>query len=174
MRKLPITPNQSVTISRLVTKWPRTPVSPVVTRSKTHKNIKLVKKHTISGKLSQLQVPLQHMFQVRRHVLHKRKARMYLKCRVHNCCMAYITFCGIRELNHHHRIFHGGVTYQCPICAKVLLTPSSLCWHKYSHGQQLYKCSDCERSYVHASKLCQHCWSHMTQWMYHCFYGGCT
>ena len=70
VRELPITPNQSVTIVGSSSRRPRTLVSPAVTRSKTHKapNV-LVRKHKISGRPSQLQALLQHIFQVRQHVL---------------------------------------------------------------------------------------------------------
>ena len=72
VHKLPLQPQQSVMLALL--KWPRTPVSPIITHSKTRACAPKVPKRKISGKPSELLQP-QPTFQVRRYILKWRKKR---------------------------------------------------------------------------------------------------
>ena len=47
-----------------------------------------------------------HVFTLRRHVLRKHRTKMYLKCRVRRCPMAYDTFSSVCSLTAHHRLHH--------------------------------------------------------------------
>ena len=67
-----------------------------------------------------------HVFNVRRHVLKKWHTKVYLKCRVHGCSMAYVTFNTVRNATAHHILHHPSITYKCSRCAKIVPTPNSL------------------------------------------------
>ena len=67
-----------------------------------------------------------HVFNVQRHVLKKWYTKAYLKCRVHGCSMAYVTFNTVRNATAHHILHHPSVTYKCSRCAKIVPMPNSL------------------------------------------------
>ena len=60
-----------------------------------------------------------HVFTFRRHVLRKHHSKMYLKCRVRRCQMAYVMFNSVRSLTAHHRLHHHQVTYKYSTCNKT-------------------------------------------------------
>ena len=115
-----------------------------------------------------------HVFHVKRHVLHKRTRKLYLKCRIANCKQAYRLFHSVQALNVHHRIFHPRILFRCRICPKMHCTPSSDRYHKYEHQQPTFSCPKCDKSFTFNSKLQQHRRVHIKQRLHRCFHGGCT
>ena len=115
-----------------------------------------------------------HEFALRKHVLRRRRSKMYLKCRVKRCPMAYVTFSTVRNLTAHHRLHHHQITYKCLKCKKKLLSPNSYRLHQYSHQPKTHKCNKCGDLFVHESKLKQHERKHKTHKIFECFHGGCT
>ena len=115
-----------------------------------------------------------HIFKVQSHVLKRRHLKAYLKCRVPGCCMAYVTFNSVRSISAHHLLHHPSVTYRCPKCTKVALTPNSLRLHMYCHEDKQFQCEVCRKRFVYQSKLKQHKHMHTTMKKYECFHGGCN
>ena len=169
VRKLPLAPKQHVILHT-----PRKDSSSAATNHKTAATQGgNKKKQFISGHPSHLKRPLQYTFQIQRHVLKKKhKTKVYLKCRIPGCKLAYVTHHSVKELNSRHRMYHSGVTYQCPTCSKTLITPTAMKWHMYSHCQQLYKCDKCSKTFVYKSKLQQHKHRHLRHKLYQCCFGG--
>ena len=115
-----------------------------------------------------------HIFNVQSHVLKRRHLKAYLKCRVPGCCMAYVTFNSVRSISAHHLLHHPSVTYRCPKCTKVALTPNSLRLHMYCHEDKQFQCEVCRKKFVYQSKLKQHKCMHTIMKKYECFHGGCN
>ena len=115
-----------------------------------------------------------HIFNVLSHVLKRRHLKAYLKCQVPGCCMAYVTFNSVRRITAHHLLHHPSVTYKCPKCTKVALTPNSLRLHMYCHEDKQFQCEVCRQKFVYQSKLKQHKRMHTTMKKYECFHGGCN
>ena len=92
-------------------------LSPIVTRSLTRSKQPQCKKRLISGHPSKINVPT-YGFQIRRHLLCKHHQRIYLKCRVRGCTLAYASFNRLKDLNTHHRIYHPTIYYMCRQCRK--------------------------------------------------------
>ena len=115
-----------------------------------------------------------HIFNVWSHVLKRCHLKAYLKCRVPGCCMAYVTFNSVRSITAHHLLHHPSVTYRCPKCTKVALTPNSLRLHMYCHEDKRFQCEVCRKKFVYQSKLKQHKRVHTTMKKYECFHGGCN
>ena len=115
-----------------------------------------------------------HIFNVQSHVLKRRHLKAYLKCRVPGCCMAYVTFNSVRSISAHHLLHHPSVTYRCPKCTKVALTPNSLRLHMYCHEDKQFQCEVCMKKFVYQSKLKQHKRMHTIMKKYECFHGGCN
>ena len=136
------------------------------TRPTTKKFVK--RKCYISGHPSRQQPLLTFHFQ--QHTLRKEKRKVYLKCRIPRCKLAYVTYHSVKSINTHHRTYHPGITYTCERCSKLLNTPTALKWHMYSHGNQAHKCDKCAKMFVYKRK--HHC-SHLRQRLYQCCYGKC-
>ena len=111
---------------------------------------------------------------MRRHVLCESKYRTYLKCRVSSCPLAYVTFHTIKDLNTHHKLYHGNITYKCKSCKMTVTTPSSWKYHRYCQKPKLVICDICSRKFTYSSRMRQHRRLHMTQKHFRCFYGGCS
>ena len=80
--------------------------SPVRTHSMTTKMRKSAhNRWLISGQASKLIAP-NYVFQVCRHILWKHCCRIYIKCRVKGCNLAYISFNRVKDLNAHHQLYH--------------------------------------------------------------------
>ena len=140
-----------------------------LTRPTTKKLVK--RKRYISGYPSRQQPLL--TFQFQQHTLRKQKRKLYLKCRIPHCKLAYVTYHSVKSINAHHRTYHPGVTYTCETCSKLLNTLTALKWHMFSHGNEAYKCDKCAKMFVYKSKLRQHRCSHLKQRLYQCCYGKC-
>ena len=167
VKHLLLTPSQSVFLQS-----PRKTVSlkkDIPTRPTSKKLVK--RKRYISGYPSRQQLLL--TFQFQQHTLRKQKRKVYLKCRIPCCKLAYVTYHSVKSINAHHRTYHPGVTYTCETCSKLLNTPTALKWHMFSHGNQAYKCDKCTKTFVYKSKLRQHRRSHLRQRLYQCCYGKC-
>ena len=111
---------------------------------------------------------------MRRYILKRREKKVYLKCKVAGCLMAYVTFNSVWAINAHHRLYHRQVTYNCNMCHKTVPTLNALRLHRYCHHAKMHKCKDCEQSFIHLSKLRQHRRCHIKQRMYVCLHGGCN
>ena len=129
------------------------------------------RKQYISGYPSRQQQ--KYTFQFQQHTLERQKKKVYLKCRIPRCKLAYVTHHSVRSLNAHHRTYHTGVTYTCEMCSKLLTMPTAMKWHMYSHGSQIYKCDKCDKKFMYRSKLRQHRRSHLRQSLYQCYHGKC-
>ena len=130
--------------------------SPVRTCSMTTKMRKSAhKRRIISGQPSKL-LALNYMFQVRRHILRKHRCRIYIKCRVKGCNLAYISFNRVNDLNMHHRLYHPNSLYKCHQCKKTVHTPSTWRFHQYCQCPKLHKCDDCSKYFLFKSTLKQH------------------
>ena len=92
-------------------------LSPIATRSVTRSKKPQHKKRLISGHPSKINVPT-FSFQIRRHTLCRHRRRIYLKCRVRGCTLAYTSFKRLKDLNTHHRIYHPLIYYNCRHCRK--------------------------------------------------------
>ena len=92
-------------------------LSPIVTRSLTRSKQPQRKKRLISRHPSKINVPT-YSFQICRHFLRKHRRRIYLKCRVKGCTLAYASFNRLKDLNTHHRIYHPTIYYKCRKCRK--------------------------------------------------------
>ena len=168
VRRLPLTPSQSVNLqSPCKTARPSTAAQSTETTTK-----RVVKrKRYISGYPSRQQQ--KYTFQFQQHTLKRQKKKVYLKCRITCCKLAYVTHHSVRSLNTHHRTYHLGVTYTCAMCSKLLTMPTAMKWHMYSHSSQVYKCDKCVKKFVYRSKLRQHHRSHLRQRLYQCYHGKC-
>ena len=142
--KLPIQPNQSIVLSTPKPKPKQLPTShdkSIREKPHHHAAVKMetdapvkAKVRKISGHPSkvnpQLQ-PKQHIFKVKRHILPKRKNRLYLRCCVRGCTQSFVTFHSVCNLNTHHRVYHSAAKIKCAACAKKLSTLSAAKYHKY-------------------------------------------
>ena len=164
VKHLPLTPSQSVILQS-----PRKMARPnTVTQSTESTSERVVKKKRyISGYPSRQQQTF--TFQFQQHTL-KRRKKVYLKCQIPHCKLAYVTHHSVRSLNTHHRTYHSGITYTCEMCSKLLSTLTAMEWHMYSHSNQAYKC---DKKFVYRSKLRQHRRSHLRQRLYQCCHGKC-
>ena len=168
VKRLLLTPSQSVFLqSPCKTASPNTATQPI--RSTTNRVVK--RKRYISGYPSRQQPTL--TFQFQQHTLKSRKRKVYLKCRIPRCKLAYVTYHSVKSINAHHRIYHSGVTYTCEMCSKLLTMLTALKWHMYSHGNQAHKCDKCNKTFVYRSKLRQHRRSHLRQRLYQCCHRKC-
>ena len=112
--------------------------SPVRTHSMTTKMRKPAhKRQLISGQPSKFLAP-NYMFQVCRHILWKHCHRIYIKCRVKECNLAYITFNRVKDLNAHHWLYHPNSLYKCRQCKKTVHTPSTWRFHQYCQCPKLH------------------------------------
>ena len=76
--------------------------SPIVTRSATKAKQPYHKKRLITGRPSKLVDPTPTpvgRLHVHRHILRRHRHRIYLRCRVKGCTLAYISFNRIKDLN---------------------------------------------------------------------------
>ena len=170
IRRLTLKEIEKYTVSLGQTKCPCT-VKPsvvtirsslVTTRSMAKRKLNKGQKwHTISGHLSQLPTQQRPMFKVRKHILHKHKHKNYMKCRVKDCALAYITFNTVNALNTHHQIYHGNIVYKCHKCKKMINTPSTWRFHKYCQKPKVCKCDHCDEQFMFRSKLKQHKCKHI-------------
>ena len=168
MKRLSLTPSQSVFLhSPHKSPSLKKDTSTTLTTKKPHKKRRLISGHPSLQQQSVL------TFQFQQHTLQRRKRKVYLKCRIPCCKLAYVTYHSVRSINAHHRTYHPGITYTCGKCSKLLNTPIALKWHMYSHGNQAYKCDKCSKMFVYKSKLRQHCRSHIKQKLYKCCHGKC-
>ena len=119
-------------------------LSPVATRSVTRSKKPQRKKRLISGHPSKINVP-NFSFQIRRHTLCRHRRRIYLKCRVRGCTLAYTSFKRLKDLNTHHRIYHPLIYYNCRHCRKRIYTPSTWRFHQYCQRPKLKKCTVCNK-----------------------------
>ena len=165
---LPLTPSQSVNLQSPC-KMARPSTAAQSTETTTKRVVK--RKRYISGYPSRQQQ--KHTFQFQQHTLKRQKKKVYLKCRIPRCKLAYITHHSVRSLNAHHRTYHSGVTYTCAMCSKLLIMLTTMKWHMYSHGSQVYKCNKCDKKFMYRSKLRQHRRSHLRQRLYQCYHGKC-
>ena len=117
--------------------------------------------------------PNEDTFKVWQHVLKKRWSKMYLKCRVQGCALAYVTFHSVRSATAHHHLYHCKITYKCPECDKTVLTPNSLQLHLYCYKHKQFKCITCRERFVYESKMKQHRTRHQSQKLYECFHRSC-
>ena len=168
VKRLSLTPLQSVVLhSPRKSPSLKKDTSTMLTTKKPVKRRRLISGHP----------SLQHQsvltFQFQQHTLQRQKRKVYLKCRIPRCKLAYVTYHSVRSINTHHRTYHPGITYTCEKCSKLLNTPIALKWHMYSHGNQAYKCDKCSKMFVYKSKLRQHHHSHMNQKLYQCCHGKC-
>ena len=115
-----------------------------------------------------------HVFAVKKHILKKCHTKMYLKCRVRGCVMAYVTFNTVHSMTSHHCLHHQNITYPCSNCDKKLPTPNSLRLHQYIHQAKTHKCNVCNDSFVYLSSLKQQQRKHCKQKVYECFHGTCN
>ena len=170
VKRLCLTPSQSVFLHS-----PRKlPSSKKVTKSTSTTKKPVKRRRLISGHPSLQQQPESvSTFQLQQHTLQRRKKKVYLKCRVPRCKLAYVTYHSVRSINAHHRTYHPGTMYTCEKCSKLLNTPTALKWHMYDHGNQAYKCDKCLKMFVYKSKLRQHRRSHIKQKLYQCCHGKC-
>ena len=170
VKRLCLTPSQSVFLHS-----PRKlPSSKKVAKSTSTTKKPVKRRPLISGHPSLQQQPESvSTFQLQQHTLRRRKKKVYLKCRVPCCKLAYVTYHSVRSINAHHRTYHPGTTYICEKCSKLLNTPTALKWHMYNHGNQAYKCDKCLKMFVYKSKLRQHRRSHIKQKLYQCCHGKC-
>ena len=99
-------------------------LSPVITRSATRVKKPQRKKRLISRHPSKLNEPT-YSFQIHSHILRRHRRRIYLKCRVRGCTLAYTSFKRLKDLNTHHRIYHPLIYYNCRHCRKCIYTPST-------------------------------------------------
>ena len=148
VKHLLLTPSQSVFLQspRKIPSLKRD----TLTKPTTKKSVK--KRRYISGHPSWQQQTLL-TFQFQQHTLRKQKRKVYLKCRIPRCKLAYVTYHSVKSINAHHRTYHPGITYTCEKCSKLLNTLITLKWHMYSHGNQAYKCDKCSKMFVYKSKL---------------------
>ena len=147
--------------------------SPVRTHSMMTKARKSAhKRQIISGQPSKL-FARNYVFQVHRHILWKHRRRLYIKCRVKGCNLAYVTFNRIKDLNVHHRLYHPNLHYKSHQCKKTVHTPSTWRYHQYCQCLRLHKCGDLNKFFLFKSTLRQHCRSHISQRLFKCFNGGC-
>ena len=130
------------------------------------------KTQIISGQPSKL-FARTFVFQVRRHILWKHHHRLYIKCRVKGCNLAYVTFNRIKDLNAHHWLYHPHLHYKCLQCKKIVHTPSTWRYHQYYQHPRLQKYDDCHKLFLFKSTLKQHCHRHISQRLFKCFHGGC-
>ena len=91
--KYPVTPPTSKATQPPATQKPK-----LQTKPKTVKH----KKITVKERPSKPKTNYRHEFSLRKHVLRKHRSKMYLKCRVKRCPMAYVTFSTVRNLTAHH------------------------------------------------------------------------
>ena len=129
------------------------------------------KRRIISGQPSKL-FARNYVFKVHRHILWKHHHRLYIKCRVKGCNLAYITFNRVKDLNAHHWLYHPNSHYKCHQCKKTVHTPSTWRYHQYCQHLRLHKCGDCNKLFQFKSTLKQHCRSHIFQRLFKCFHGG--
>ena len=170
LRNLKLSPLQCVTLSEPCTPLIKTTSvsnSPATTPHNKHEQ-----KRIIRSKPSE--ATKEYTFRIQKHVLLKRKTKLYLKCRITGCRLSYVTFHSVKNLNTHHRMYHWGVTFHCQTCNKELNTPMAFKWHAYTHGPLFHKCDKCDKSFIYSSKLRQHKRAHVTHKMFNCCYGGCT
>ena len=124
---------------------PTVRLSPVRTRTMMTKvRSSAYKRRIISGQPSKL-FARTFVFQVHRHVLRKHRRRLYIRCRVKGCNLAYTTFNRIKDLNAHHQLYHPNLHYKCHQCKKTVHTPSTWRYHQYCQCPRLHKCSDCHK-----------------------------
>ena len=148
-------------------------LSPVRTCSMTTKMGKSAhKRRLISGRPSKLLAP-NYMFQVRRHILWKHCHRIYIKCRVKGCNLAYISFNRVKDLKVHHQLYHHNSLYKCRQCKKTVHSPSTWRFHQYCQCPELHKCDDCSKYFLFKSTLKQHRCRHISQRLFKCFHWGC-
>ena len=97
--------------------------SPVKTRSMRFRSLfTYSKKHIISGRPTQRLVSITSIT-IRRHILHRQKQKLSLKCRIKRCTLAYVSFNTFKDLNVHHHISHPSILFKCPSCGKLFATP---------------------------------------------------
>ena len=148
--------------------------SPVKTRSMRFRLLSTQgKKRIISGRPTQRIVSMTSV-SIHRHILHRRKLKLRLKCRIKRCTLAYVSFNTFKDLNAHHHIYHPSILFKCPSCGKSFATPSTWKNHKYGcTHQKLYKYKSCRKRFLFNSTLRQHNRSHTCQKLFKCFYGKC-
>ena len=152
---------------------PTVRISPVRTRSMMTKvRNSAYKRRIISGRPSKL-FERSFVFQVRRHILWKHHRRLYIKCRVKGCNLAYVTFNRIKDINAHRQLYHPNLHHKCHQCKKTVHTPSTWRYHQYCQCPRLHKCSDCHKLFLFKSTLQQHRRRHISQRHFKCFHGGC-
>ena len=147
-------------------------LSPIATRSLTRSKQPQRKKWLISGHPSKINVPT-YSFQIRRHTLRRHHQRIYLKCRVRGCTLAYTSFKRLKDLNTHHRIYHPLIYYKCRHCRKRIYTPSTWRFHQYCQRPKLKKCTGCKKFFLFESTLKQHRHCHNKIKMFRCIFGCC-
>ena len=147
-------------------------LSPIATRSVTRSKKPQQKKRLISGHPSKINVPT-FDFQIRRHILHRHRRRMYFKCRVRGCTLAYTSFKRLKDLNTHHRIYHPLIYYNCRHCRKRIYTPSTWQFHQYCQRPKLKKCTVCNKFFLFENTLKQHRRCHSKVKMFRCIFGRC-
>ena len=136
----------------------------VTTRSMAKRKINKGQKWcTISRHPSQLPTQEKSTFKMRRHILHRHKYKTYMKCRVKDCALAYITFHTVKVLNTHHRIYHSHISYKCQKCKKMIYTPSTWRFRMYCQKPKVYKCEHCDDQFMFRSKLKQRKCKHISQ-----------
>ena len=149
--------------------------SPVTTRSMAKRKLNKGQKwHTKNRHPSQLPTQEKSTFKMRRHILRRHKYKSYMKCRVKNCALAYITFHTVKALNTHHLIYYSHISYKFQKCKKMIYTPSTWRFHMYCQKPKVYKCKHCDDQFMFRSKLKQHKRKHISQKLFKCFYGHCT
>ena len=147
--------------------------SPVRTHSMMTKARKSAhKKWLISGQPSKL-CASNYMFQVHRHILWKHHHRIYIKCRVKGCNLAYISFNSVKDLNAHHWLYHPNSHYKCHQRKKTVHIPSTWRYHQYCQYPKLHKCGDCNKFFLFKSTMKQHHRRHISQRLFKYFHGGC-
>ena len=77
-----------------------------------------------------------------------------IKKRKIKCKMCDSTFDSVKELNFHHKQYHGIV--QCEKCDKYFSTQSTLDKHMYVHREMKFNCELCGKCFPFASRLDQH------------------
>ena len=148
-------------------------LSPVITRSATRAKKPQRKKRLISGHPSKLNEPT-YSFHIRSLILRRHRRRLYLKCRVRGCTLAYTSFKRLKDLNTHHRIYHPLIYYNCRHCRKCIYTPSTWRFHQYCQRPKLKKCTICNKFFLFESTLKQHRRSHSKIKMFRCIFGRCS
>ena len=120
--------------------------SPVKTRSMRFRSLPTQgKKCIISGRPTQQIVSITSV-SIHRHILHRWKPKLKLKCRIKRCTLAYVSFNTFKDLNAHHHIYHPSILFKCLSCGKSFATPSTWKNHKYGcTRQKLYKCKSCKK-----------------------------